>query len=146
MARLWHSGWHEAHRQHVPKALTDLRTETDFARRLRACTDPILTAGSYDAPLGFAIVRGAELYQFFVGLPARGTGFATRLIGAAEDALHTSGVETARLDVIPENARAIRFYERSGWRTAEITEAALDTSAGLFALRCQVMTKTLAPF
>ena len=45
-----------------------------------------------------------------------GTGVAPRLHDAAVEAVRGLGCTEVRLWVLEENARARRFYERSGWR------------------------------
>lgn len=64
------------------------------------------------APAGFAIVEGPYLHQLVVAQALKGRGLATRLLDAAK-----AGVRDGlRLDVNAANARAVRFYEREGFR------------------------------
>ena len=46
-------------------------------------------------PLGFFMLKGAELYQFCVARAARGTGTAAALMAQAEAELGRRGVTTA---------------------------------------------------
>lgn len=69
---------------------------------------------------GFTAVRGEELLHFGTAVHTWGSGLA----GLAHDAtlahLMRAGVRRAHLLVFEENVRAVRFYERRGWRaTAE---------------------------
>lgn len=60
-----------------------------------------------------------ELYTIYV-LPGEwGTGLGTRLIERAEEELRARGFDRALLDVLADNPRARRFYERQGWRSTE---------------------------
>jgi GNAT superfamily N-acetyltransferase len=45
-----------------------------------------------------------------------GTGVAEKLLAAAEEELRTSGCEVVTLDTTAPLQRAIRFYERNGYR------------------------------
>lgn len=57
-----------------------------------------------------------ELWMLNVAPQAWGTGVAVRLHDYALDRLRDSGFGDAILWVVERNARARRFYERSGWR------------------------------
>ncbi len=140
LADLWHQGWHEAHAAHVPAALAALRSRDSLLTRLQSQA-VLLTAGS--PPLGLCIPRGNEIYQMYVAPAARGTGTAAGLIAAGEDHIRAAGFATARLDVIPQNHRAIAFYEKCGWQRGSIETVMLDTLADPFPLACLVMTKSL---
>jgi len=140
LADLWHQGWHEAHAAHVPGELTALRSRDSLLIRLT--TQPVLlTAGN--PPLGLCIPRGNEIYQMYVSPAARGTGAAAALIAAGEQHIRSHGHTTARLEVIPQNHRAIAFYEKCGWQQGWIETVMLDTLAAPFPLDCLIMTKSL---
>ena len=67
----------------------------------------------------------AELRVILVGARERGLGVGSALIAGAERAMRQSGFSYATLWVLPENAQAVRCYERCGWRvdgTERITE------------------------
>lgn len=140
LADLWHQGWHEAHAAHVPATLTALRSRDSLLTRLRA-QPVILTTGT--PPLGLCIVRDNEIYQMYVSPDARGTGTAAALIQAGEDHIRHQGHQTARLEVIPQNHRAIAFYEKRGWQQLGIETVMLDTLAAPFPLACLIMIKSL---
>lgn len=57
-----------------------------------------------------------ELWALYVAPDAWGTGAGRALLDDALQHLVTSGFETAILRVLAGNARAIRFYERAGFR------------------------------
>jgi diamine N-acetyltransferase len=70
---------------------------------------------------GFAATRGDELLHFGTAVRTWGSGLA----GAAHDEvlahLRAQGHRSAWLRVFDENARAVRFYERQGWRRTTTT-------------------------
>jgi len=135
LARIWYDGWHEAHAQIVPAELVRLRTLQSFTERLRAALTNVWVTGSADAPVGFYILRGAELYQLFVSIHARSSGAAAKLIADAEARLGKSGVRRAWLACAIGNDRAARFYEKHGWfRTGSVTDH-VEIPAGTFALQ-----------
>ncbi len=87
--------------------------------------------------VGFAVVGPArdadvdaattgELRVVLVEARARGPGVGSALIAAAaERALRDSGFLAAALWVLPDNAQAVRCYERCGWhagRSERITD------------------------
>jgi putative acetyltransferase len=91
----------------------------DFAARrgwiadfLRAPAYATIVAATDDGPVGFASLEGDILQQLVVSIAARGTGVATRLVGAAKAA--SPGGLT--LDVNQDNPRAVSFYRREGFR------------------------------
>ncbi len=141
LARLWHAGWHEAHAAYTPPALTRLRTEEDFARRLQDLLPDLRMAGPGGDPFGFCAIRDDELYQLFVQREMRGSGLAARLLANGEARLAARGVGTARLDVGIGNDRAARFYIRHGWEEGRTVEVEVDSSAGPFRLPLRVFTK-----
>ena len=100
--------------------------------------------GPQGAPLGFAMLKGDELYQFYVASEARGTGVAAALIADAEAQLTERGVETAWLACAIGNARAAKFYEKSGWHLARTMVNRLDTIDGPFDLEIWRYEKHLA--
>jgi ribosomal protein S18 acetylase RimI-like enzyme len=58
-----------------------------------------------------------ELGAMYVRANARGTGLADALVEAVIDQAVKSGAEQIKLTVNAENPRAIRLYERHGFRT-----------------------------
>ena len=143
LARLWHAGWHEAHAAYTPPALTALRTEQDFARRLVALLPDTVMAGDGPA-LGFCSIPDDEIYQLYVAPEARSNGLASRLLSDGEARLAARGVGLARLDVGVENNRAARFYARQGWEQTGSGEATVDSSAGPFRLRLRFFVKQVS--
>ena len=141
LADLWHNGWHQAHAAHVPAALTAMRTREGFLIRLLAMMRTTTTLGPKGLPLGFCATRSNEIYQMYVSPAARGTGTAAALITDAEARIRTAGHVSAMLDVIPQNHRAIAFYERMGWTRRGVETVMLDTQTEPYPLDCLIMTK-----
>ena len=134
LARLWYDGWQDGHAAVVPAALTRARTLASFAERMAAALADVRVIGPQRAPLGFSMLKGDELNQFYVAAAARGAGVAAALIADAETRLSERGVETAWLACAVGNARAARFYEKSGWYLARTMVSRLDTVDGPFDL------------
>jgi GNAT superfamily N-acetyltransferase len=57
-----------------------------------------------------------HLWHLFVLPPWWGSGIATKLLGAATAEARERGYEAMNLWAPRRNARALRFYEREGWR------------------------------
>jgi ribosomal protein S18 acetylase RimI-like enzyme len=67
--------------------------------------------------VGFVTVHDDEAEQVYVAASARGGGVANILLRHAEQVI-AERYDTAWLAVVAGNARARRFYEKSGWRDA----------------------------
>jgi GNAT superfamily N-acetyltransferase len=144
LARLWYDGWQDAHAAILPATLARARTRESFAERMAAALADVRVIGPQGAPLGFAMLKGDELYQFYLAAEARGAGVAAALIADAEARLSERGVETAWLACAIGNARAARFYEKSGWHLARTMVSRLDIGDGLFDLQVWRYEKRLA--
>jgi ribosomal protein S18 acetylase RimI-like enzyme len=143
LTRVWHDGWHDAHAAIVPAALVALKTAENFHDRLRAELHAVRVVAEGDTALGFAMLRGAEVFQFYVARSARGTGAAALLMRDAEDHLAASGVGTAWLACAVGNTRAARFYEKCGWTRAATVTIESETSIGAFPIEVWKYEKTL---
>lgn len=132
IARIWHAGWHDAHADIVPVDLARYRTLERFRERANNLPADLRAVGAPGAPVAFYMLKDDELNQFYVGVGARGTGVASALIADAEALLAVRGVTTAWLDCAVGNARAARFYEKSGWRRTRTLVRTLDTPGGVF--------------
>lgn len=134
VTKLWFNGWQDAHARIVPAELARLRTLPSFEQRLRAAWSGVRIAEAAGAPVGFHLLKGTELYQFYVASQARGTGIAATLMADAEARLQMNGVQTAWLACAIGNDRAARFYEKCGWqRTGTVTDD-VEVPGGTFAL------------
>jgi GNAT superfamily N-acetyltransferase len=134
LARLWYDGWQDGHAAIVPAALTRARTLENFVERMFAALADVRVIGPRGAPSGFAMLKGDELNQFYVASEARGTGVAAALIADAEALMSERGVATAWLACAVGNARAAKFYQKSGWHLARTMISRLDTTDGPFDL------------
>ena len=135
LAKLWYDGWQDAHTRIVPAELGRFRTLPSFEQRLRTRLSGVRIAEAAGAPLGFHLLKGTELYQFYVSSQARGTGVASILMADAEVRLEKSGVHTAWLACAIGNDRAARFYEKCGWlRIGTVTDD-VEVPGGTFELK-----------
>ena len=132
LARVWHQGWNDAHAALAPAGLVRARTLESFRDRLAAALADTFVAGPLSTPSGFHMLKGDELYQFYVARSARGSGVAAALIADAEARLAARGVTTAWLACAIGNDRAARFYEKCGWVRAGTTVNRLETADGVF--------------
>ena len=135
LAQIWFDGWKDAHLEIVPAALARLRTLESLAARMQAAISQVRVAGPRGAPVGFHLIKGEELYQFYVSAQARGTGIAAILIADAESCLRAGGVQIAWLGCAIGNDRAARFYEKCGWQLVGTVVELLETSSGEFPLK-----------
>jgi len=143
LAQIWFEGWHSAHAAIVPEALTRLRTLESFGDRIREHLPDIRVLVVNRGLAGFAMVRGDEVYQFYVDAPARGSGAAAVLMADVEASLASRGVRVAWLACAIGNERAARFYEKCGWRRVSTVVNDADTAAGPFPIRVWRYEKTL---
>ena len=139
LATFWHTVWDESHRPLVPAALLPHRDYASFRKRLSRKLDHCVVC---DMPCGgiagFAMVGDRELEQLFVGSAARGPAAALSLglLRAAEAELAYRGATTAHLFALANNARAVRFYEKSGWSRGEAHVNHVEIDNGTFPLDC----------
>jgi ribosomal protein S18 acetylase RimI-like enzyme len=143
LARLWHGGWHDAHASLVPPAWARARSLELFRARVAAAHAEMRVIGPPGAPLGFFLLRGEELWHFYVAPAARGTGAAAALMGEAEAELSRRGTATAWLDCAAGNNRAARFYEKCGWTRARTQVSRLETEEGAFEIDVWIYEKVL---
>lgn len=81
---------------------------------------------SEDRPVGHLVItvgcslefggRFGLLDEFYVDEPSRGRGIGAQALLFAEDVCRDRGLRFLRLEVGRENTRAVRLYERSGFR------------------------------
>jgi GNAT superfamily N-acetyltransferase len=143
LAKIWSDGWLDAHARIVPAQLVRLRTLQSFEERLRAASSDVRVAEVAGAPVGFYLLKGTELYQFYVSSNARGSGIAAVLMADAEARLGARGVRVAWLACAIGNDRAARFYEKCGWvRTGTVTDD-VAVPGGTFTLEVWRYEKSL---
>jgi GNAT superfamily N-acetyltransferase len=115
VAEIWYAGWPDGHRGNVPDELVAVRTEESFHTRAAERVADTTVAVVGDQVAGFVMVVGDEVEQVYVSAAHRGTGIAGLLLAEAERQVRAAGYGQAWLAVVAGNARARRFYERSGW-------------------------------
>lgn len=143
LAKIWFDGWRDAHERLAPPQLTRYRTLESFRERLGADLSTVRAAGPRGAPVGFYMLKDDELYQLYVAAESRGAGVAAALIADAEARLRSGGVKVAWLGCAIGNARAARFYEKSGWHRAGTYISRLETPGGIIPLEVWRYEKSL---
>ncbi|WP_327002475.1 GNAT family N-acetyltransferase [Dactylosporangium sp. NBC_01737] len=143
IARIWHDGWHDGHRGHVPDALHEHRRLDDFRRRVpgRLAATTVATTGS--GLVGFVTVLDDEVEQVYVSREARGSGVAGALMADAEARI-AQRHPVAWLAVAVGNARARRFYERLGWYDAGPADYQAEITGGTLAVAVRRYEKRVA--
>ncbi|MDB5368129.1 MAG: acetyltransferase domain protein [Rhodospirillales bacterium] len=144
LATLWFDGWQDAHAKILPVELARLRTLASFRHRLETDLAQVRVVGGDGEPIGFCTVKDDELYQLYVAAQARGSGAALALMEDAEDRLRDGGIDTAWLVCAIGNERAVRFYEKCGWRRIGTVVSQLPTPVGLFPLNVWRYEKNLS--
>jgi len=144
VAVLWHAGWRDGHLGHVPEALLAHRDEDSFRERVPARLPHTTVAEVDGRVVGFVTVLGDELEQVYVAADARGTGVAGRLMEHGEHVVAAEH-EVAWLAVASGNARARRFYERTGWHDTGEIDYEAETADGTFLVACRRYEKDVRP-
>lgn len=149
LAQLWFDGWQDAHAEVLPEELRRVRTFESFRERLREALPRVRMAEAKGGVAGFVIIKGDELYQFYVARAARGTAVAPALMQDALDLLRGNGAVVGWLHCAIGNERAARFYEKYGWRRTGVVTSHLPTPAGDFPLdvwHYEISLKPVASF
>lgn len=143
IAEIWHLGWRDGHLGNVSQELITARHEGSFRRRAAQRVNDT-TAAVVDGQIaGFTMVAGNEVEQLYVSARHRGTGVADLLIRAAERQIKGAGYSTAWLAVVAGNARARRFYERSGWSDEGLFDYSAAGDRGPIAVRAHRYAKVI---
>lgn len=143
LAHLWRDAWRDAHAAHLPAPLVAHRSAEAFLGRLGGFGEALRVAGPVGAPLGFCVAFGDEIDQLFVARAARGSGLAARLLADGEMRLREAGVTLARLDCLPQNARAVCFYRKHGWRSCKLSAEFAPICGEIFRIETQTFKKNL---
>jgi GNAT superfamily N-acetyltransferase len=136
IAQVWHSGWRDGHIGHVPDALLPHRQLEHFRRRVPPRLPGTTVATIAGQIVGFVTVKEDELEQMYVAAAARGTGVADVLMRHAEQVI-ARHFDVAWLSVAVGNARARRFYERSGWNDAAAMDYRAEIEGGTLPVPCR---------
>lgn len=142
-AALWCAGWHVGHENIVPKALVQFRNEGQFRARILNSLSDCLVVCAEGKVVAFVRLKGAELDQFYVAPDRIGAGFAAHLMAAAEQELRNRGQRDVFLIAAAGNDRAIRFYEKMGWRNKGARVEGVETEVGPFQMGVVRFEKTL---
>ncbi len=136
IARIWREGWRDGHLGHTPAALVEARTDASFDHRATERV-PDTTVATVDGDVvGFLVVVDDEAEQVYVDRAARGSGVAGLLLAEAERLVAVNGHSRIWLAVAAGNARARRFYERSGWVDDGAFDYQADGPDGPIAVPC----------
>ena len=126
VARVQVETWRAAYAHAIP---ADTLANVDVGRRADHWRESIGSGRSAtfvgrlgEAVVGFVNVGASEqhpglgeLFAIYVRPDAWGTGVATTLIERGEEELRSRGFASVVLNVLADNPRARRFYERQGW-------------------------------
>jgi ribosomal protein S18 acetylase RimI-like enzyme len=134
IARVQVDTWRAAYAHAIPAERLAAADPTERAQLWRgwvADSRSATFAGELDGDVrGFVAVGESreepgigELYAIYVLPDAWGTGLGTALIERGEEELRARGFDVATLDVLADNPRARRFYERQGWRAGETQQS-----------------------
>jgi GNAT superfamily N-acetyltransferase len=141
VASIWYSGWGDGHLGNVPDELVAIRTKESFWDRVPGRIGDTTVAVVGDEVAGFVMVVDDEVEQVYVSGDHRGSGVAGTLIAEAERQVKANGHSEAWLAVATGNARARRFYERSGWTDAGAFDYPATTDDGPIPVPCHRYVK-----
>jgi GNAT superfamily N-acetyltransferase len=141
IARIWYDGWRDGHLGHVADELVAVRTRDSFDQRSADRVGDTVVVTVDGAVAGFIMVVGDEVEQVYVAAEHRGTGLAAGLLHEAERLVAANGHDRAWLAVAPGNARARRFYERSGWTDEGLFDYPAATADGPMPVPCHRYVK-----
>ncbi|QNE18750.1 GNAT family N-acetyltransferase [Kribbella qitaiheensis] len=141
VASIWYAGWGDGHIGNVPDELVAVRTKESFWDRVPERIGDTTVAVAGDEVAGFVMVVADEVEQVYVSGDHRGSGVAGVLIADAERQVKANGHDEAWLAVATGNARARRFYERSGWADSGAFDYPAITEHGPIPVPCHRYTK-----
>ncbi|GAB2646453.1 GNAT family N-acetyltransferase [Kribbella swartbergensis] len=141
VAAIWYAGWGDGHLGHVPEELVAFRTKESFWTRAAERVADTTVAVVDGEVAGFVMVVGDEVEQVYVSREHRGSGVAGVLLSEAERQVKANGHSQAWLAVVTGNARARRFYERSGWTDTGAIEYPASTETGTLPVPCRRYVK-----
>ncbi len=144
VADIWYRGWCDGHVGFVPDELAAARTEQSFHQRAPERLGDTTVAEVGGSVAGFIMVVGDEVEQVYVSDRHRGGGVARALIVEAERQVAGAGYGVAWLAVVAGNARARRFYQRSGWADAGLFDYGAADQHGPITVPCHRYEKSVA--
>jgi GNAT superfamily N-acetyltransferase len=143
VAAIWYGGWRDGHLGLVPDELVAFRTEESFGMRAAQRVADTTVAVVRDEVAGFVMVVGDEVEQVYVSREHRGSGVAGTLLTEAERQVKAGGHREAWLAVVAGNARARRFYERSGWSDGGAFDYPAAVEGGTLPVPCHRYVKSV---
>lgn len=99
----------------IARELADLRV-TYLVGEIGNAAASYAMVREVDAPASVSGPSPLELVRFYVDRPWHGTGVARMMMDACDDEARRRGARTLWLGVWERNPRAIRFYEKCGFR------------------------------
>jgi GNAT superfamily N-acetyltransferase len=145
IVKLYHCVWHETHAPLMPAEEGARRTPAFLAERMVALLPYTLVLEKDGAMAGFSAWSGRLIGQVYVAARYRGSGVGAALMAATERAMAGEGIAEAELCCILGNDRALRFYERMGWRHDGIGRTGVAGPDGETEIGFWRMRKRLAP-
>ena len=142
IAAVWHLGWCDGHLGHVPDSLLPHRRLVHFRERVPPRIPQTTVATVASSVVAFVTVKDDEVEQIYVDSSARGGEVANALLRHAEQVI-AARFDRAWLAVVAGNARARRFYEKSGWRDGEAFDYAAEIPGGTIPVPCRRYEKRL---
>ena len=142
IAAVWHQGWRDGHLGPVPDSLLPHRRLIHFLDRVPPRIPQTTVATVASSVVGFVTVKGDEVEQVYVAAGSRGSEVASALLRHAEQVL-AARFDRAWLAVASGNARARRFYEKSGWRDGGPLDYAAEIPGGTLPVPCRRYEKQL---
>lgn len=128
IVRMWHRGWHLGHAAVVDTALVQVRVPEEFVARTQSHLAQTYVGLVGEEIAGFSMIKGDELYQFYLDVPFHGSGLAKELMAQAE-ALMVG--PRAWLACSVGNDRAAAFYVKAGWENVGVEVFEAETSEGM---------------
>jgi GNAT superfamily N-acetyltransferase len=144
VAEIWLHGWRDGHLGHVSEEFVAIRTPSSFATRAADRVADTIVADVDGVLAGFVMLDADEVEQVYVAATHRGTGVAAALLSEAERLVAAAGHQRAWLAVVAGNARARRFYERSGWVDEGPFDYPAKTATSSISVPCHRYTKTVS--
>jgi ribosomal protein S18 acetylase RimI-like enzyme len=143
IARIWNSGWRDAHLGRVPEALSRFRTPDSYPARVLDRIPSTLVGLHGGAVAGFVVVVDDEIEQLYVDAGARGTGLGLALLRAGEQRIAAAGHDVAWLAVAIGNIEARGFYERVGWNDVGAIEYEAEAGDAVVLVPCRRYEKPI---
>lgn len=121
LARIALAAWCRGLKPHVPDVVaTKIERENPFLPFLRQMGSQILVAVVEGHAAGIGASEHADdcISDIWVSPSFEGRGAGSSLVRALECEISTRGYSRARIDVAAANERALRLYERLGYKQA----------------------------